>query len=404
MALFNLASASPTDQPSSKRSLFRRTAVALSLSSFALGVVPACTPPVVESPSITIVVTGTSAEPKPALPDALRVVLVQRAHDAQKPHDAIVRIISSVDGPIIEKDLTPTRSNGQVEHAAAAADHKINTALDELSRDVADAEADTPGLSVLPLLDRAGQIANSAIHVMSSGVTTENPTDVRVLGWEFRADSVLNAIERQGELPNLAGHRVTFHGIGIVAGTQPRLSPDARTAIETLWLSLCRRAHADSCTAAPGSPTKEPPTATLSVPVVPTPASYTEGGCLVWAKLSDNALQFAPDSAVLGPDADAVLRPIVEAMQRCNLSVDIAGHIADIGTGAGDSSNLSGRRAQAVADRLLALGLPPQALGTVVGRGTAEPVVSNFTAGQFDPELAQLNRRTELSFHRRSTR
>ncbi|MFI6168935.1 OmpA family protein [Nocardia sp. NPDC051052] len=387
-------------------SLIGRLLAAGLFGTVALGLLPACTNPQPNQPasSETLVITGTSAEPRPALSDSLRAELEQRAHHAQKPGDATVRIISSATGPIIEKDLVPVRSNGEVEHASAAADRKITTGIDDLAELVADAKADTPGLSTLPLLDRAGQIPNSDIHVLSSLVTTENPTDLRVLGWDFQADNVSDGIERQGELPDLAGHTVTFEGIGIVAGSQPRLAPFARTAIANLWVSLCQRMGASSCTAAQGAVSVQPPISTLPVPVVPVPTSRTDGGCPVWATLSDSELRFAPNSAVLGPEADVVLLPIIQAAQRCNLSVDIAGHIADIGTAAGDSSNLSGRRAQAVADRLIVLGLPSQALGTVIGRGATEPVIPNFTGGQFDESKAQQNRRTELSFHRLGTR
>ncbi|MGW5376456.1 OmpA family protein [Nocardia sp. NPDC003999] len=110
-------------------------------------------------------------------------------------------------------------------------------------------------------------------------------------------------------------------------------------------------------------------------------------------------LHFAPDSAALSASADEVLRPLVESARRCRVrQVDVIGHIACTTLDGRDSSNLSGRRAQAVASRLEALGLPPSVLGTVVGRGANEPVIPNLTPdGRFIESAAVLNRRVEVT-------
>lgn len=351
-----------------------------------------------QPPAITVVATATSAEPRVALPDSVRQDIATMAKASKKPGGAMVRLVTSATGPPIERDVTPIRSNGQVQYATGDADRQIRDAVDQLANQLADAAANQPGLGLLPLLDRASHITGSDIHVISSGISTTNPMSFVTLGWDFTPERVVGSIERQGLLPDLTGHRVTFHGLGVTAGTQPPLPPFARDKVEQLWITLCNRAHATSCATAHESFNTTPPIATMPVPVVPIPSVVTEGGCPVWMSLPDGRLSFAANSSQLGPEADAVLQRIVETLRTCNLAVDISGNVAD--TGNGDPDDLSGQRARAVANRLVALGLSPQQLGTVIGRGVANPVVPNLINGQFDEAKAQLNRRTELTFHR----
>ncbi|WP_433683360.1 OmpA family protein [Nocardia sp. CA-119907] len=376
----------------------------LVLLILSIGLLTACAPanPSASTQSVTFVLTATSAEPRPSLPASVRSSLSEQAAQAKNAGDATVHVISSGAGAILAKDLAPMRGN-QIEHAPAERDRKIVAALDDLARQIADVTADRPGLDLLTLLDRASELPSNNIHVVSSGISTEDPVDMRALGWNFKPAAVVDAVDAQGLLPNLSGRHVTFHNLGAAAGSQLRLSPASRDAVTGLWLAMCARAGA-TCTAVTDASGMDAPIAKLPVPVVPLSTSVTDGGCPVWASLSDEVLQFAPRSAVLPDDADNTLRPVVEAARRCNVrSIDIAGHVADLGQG-NEIGDISGQRARAVADRLVALGLPKDALGSVTGRGNREPVVINFTDGQFDESKARFNRRCELTYHRAGSR
>ncbi|MFB8276934.1 OmpA family protein [Nocardia colli] len=371
---------------------------AISVLLFSVAFIPACAnAPGMDQAAITLLTTATSAEPRPTLPDSLTTDLVNVATQSKKPGDATVRLITSPD-EAVTKDLTPLRPNGQVQHAHADAARQIAASVRELADAVSNSHADRPGLDLLGLLDRASQLPGD-LHVISSGISTEAPVDLRVIGWNANPDSVIDSIARQGRLPSLIGRHVTFHGLGIAAGSQPGLPPFARTLVEQLWTGICERAHAASCVIAHDAPSAAAPVTTISVPVVPVPSAITEGGCLVWASLSDAVLHFAPGSSVVPANADDALRSLVAAASSCNIqSVDVTGHIADTGDGK-DDSGLSGQRARAVADRLVSLGLPAQQIGTVAGKGASEPIISNFTGGLFDETKAQQNRRVELNFH-----
>ncbi|MBF6446613.1 OmpA family protein [Nocardia elegans] len=318
---------------------------------------------------------------------------------SKRPGDASVRVVTSATGVITTKDLTPLRPNGQVQHAAADADRQITSSVRGFADQLAESRADQPGLDLLGLLDRASQVPGD-IEVVSSGITTAAPVDLRVVGWNAKPDSVIDSVARQGRLPHLAGRHVTFHGLGIAAGSQPGLPPFARTLVEQLWAGICQRAEAASCTVAHDASFGLAPVAPLPVPVVPVPDAVTEGGCPVWASLSDHTLHFSPESAVLPANADDALRPIVQSAAACSVqSIDITGHIADTGSER-DDRDLSGQRARAVADRLVALGLPAQQLGTVTGKGASEPVVPDIVGGVLDELRAQQNRRVEVTYHR----
>ncbi|WP_280351496.1 OmpA family protein [Nocardia abscessus] len=359
----------------------------------------ACTADHSSHPSITLVVTATSAEPRPSLPNSIRAELISLAKQSKKPGQATVRIITSADGPIIERDLTPMRGE-QVEHAIAAADRKIDAAITNVAEELANAKADTPGLALLPPIDRASTFPGSRMHVISSGVTTEAPTDFRRWGWNIDPTAAVDSVAHQGQISDLRGVSLTFHGLGIAAGTQPQLPPFARQTVRDVWLGICQRGNATSCAAEQEPIAARPPTSTLPVPVVPLPQVQTVGGCPAWMSLSDSVLRFPPDSPQLGVEADSVLAKLVDDAVRCRLRISITGHIADTGTG--DCCDLSGQRARAVADRLLSLGLPADHLGNVIGRGAEQPVIVNITDGVFDEVKARLNRRVELSFERLS--
>ncbi|WP_179377854.1 OmpA family protein [Rhodococcus sp. ACS1] len=377
----------------------RRHCVVLAFVILGVGILSACAPVRAVPRTVTLIATATTAEPRPSLPDSLRTDLMRLAKSSKKAGQATVRLITSPDAPVIERDLTPLRpTNGGVQHAAADADRQIRDALGGVDELLRNSTANTPGLDVLSLLDRASQMPDSDINVLSSGASTEDPVAFQQIGFDFDPVSVIDRIEQGGGLPNLSGHVVAFHHLGITAGSQPRLQPFERQAIETFWLQLCQRAHADSCAIAKDESVTEPPIATLPVPVIPVTTIATEGGCPVWQRLGDDTLHFRPDSAVLPSDADGFLIKIVADARACKLRVSITGHIAD--TGNGDRHDLAGQRARAVSSRLAALGLPTDALGTVEGRGTSEPVISNFTNRQFDEAKARLNRRVELTFHR----
>ncbi|WP_433578549.1 OmpA family protein [Nocardia brasiliensis] len=364
----------------------------------------ACGPADPPQAPVVIVAPATSAEPLPPINKALEAELVSHANRAKKPGDAIVHIVSSVGSPPLTRDLAPMRGK-DVEHGTAR-DRKIRDNIAALQADLSNLAAKAPGLDLLGPMDIASQYPQARIYALSSGLSTFAPVDLFALtagGWNFDPTQVAESVHRQGRL-NLTAHHVTFAGLGVTGGsTQPRLPAFARKQVQDLWLQICNSAGAAKCDLAEGEPPSTPPKATMRVPVIDVPAAFTDrDGCPLYTRLDDETTHFAADSADLPAAANAVLSPLIESAKRCRVrEVDVVGHIACATLECHDSSNLSGRRAEAVAARLLALGLPPSLLGTVTGRGGSDPVIPNLTLdGWFIESAAALNRRVEVSLVR----
>ena len=126
----------------------------------------------------------------------------------------------------------------------------------------------------------------------------------------------------------------------------------------------------------------------LNFPLPPQPAPEPEPVEPPLMRFQDVLFDF--DKSNLRPEADAILTPVLEMLQRdASLNVDIEGHADWMGS---DDYNirLSQRRAQAVVDWLVARGIARERLNAV-GKGEFEPIASNETA-----EGRQLNRRVEV--------
>jgi outer membrane protein OmpA-like peptidoglycan-associated protein len=126
----------------------------------------------------------------------------------------------------------------------------------------------------------------------------------------------------------------------------------------------------------------------LNFPLPPVQAPEPEPAEPPLMRFQDVLFDF--DKSNLRPEADAILAPVLEMLQRDPaLSVDIEGHADWMGS---DDYNirLSQRRAQAVVEWLVARGIARERLNAV-GKGEREPIASNETA-----EGRQLNRRVEV--------
>jgi len=113
-------------------------------------------------------------------------------------------------------------------------------------------------------------------------------------------------------------------------------------------------------------------------------------GCTLAAEYKLHGVNFEFDSAKLTADSTASLDDAVQILKRHkDLHVEVAGHTDSVGN---DDYNmgLSKRRAQAVADYLIAHGANPANI-MVKGYGETDPVASNDTA-----EGRAANRRVEL--------
>jgi len=338
--------------------------------------------------TVVVAATATSAEPAVALPPALRSRLRSQAVKGVPTCIAIV----TPQGKLIALDVTPRRPNGAVENGPNR-DRKVEQNLDVVASRLSTLAATGPGLDPLTVIDRAVGLhpTPGMMIVITSGVATETPTDLRTLGWDLDATEAAARLGRAGDIPSLIGWRVQFVGIGDVAGRQPPLKPALRQRLQNWWLAICRVGGAINCASPRGTISTSAPVSRNAVPVVPLPTPVVAG-----ARIEiPNALLFAINSAVVERGAEQSLGLVVERALRTGESVRVTGYTDAITGSAGHNRQLSQRRADAVGAQLVRLGLPDAQLQSPKGFGSQGASVDREKA---DPAQVSRDRRVEITF------
>ena len=112
--------------------------------------------------------------------------------------------------------------------------------------------------------------------------------------------------------------------------------------------------------------------------------------------LSEDKLYFDFDKSIVKPEYYGVLKEVVDLVEENNLRVSIKAHTDSKGTEK-YNNNLSERRAIAVRDKLIDLGLNRNRIVEVKGMGENYPVAPNTNPnGTDNPSGRALNRRVEF--------
>ena len=345
-----------------------------------------CEPPVPQPP-ITISATATSAESAPSAA-VLHDPLMAYAKAARHTGDATVTIVTATS--TVSVDLTPMRGKA-VERIPDKATTKIEDNLARLETIVTSITATKAGLDPVAAWDRGIAVTPSGGHIylLSSGLSTVAPVDLRRAGGWIANPKGFVKRTRAADLPHTDGRHLTYVGLGYAAGRQPSAGPAARTALTTIYLGLCQKAHAASCDVIDHPVSESPTKATKPVPVV----SLTEvpTACVASQIAIDNSVTFLPDSPHLVDDADKVLRPIAALLRQCptGRKVTVTGHSARTPTSTGPATDLELARARAVRRRLLELGVPARVLGKATAGGQ---LINNMPGGKYSEQLARQNR------------
>lgn len=340
--------------------------------------------------SLTIAATATSVESAPQL-DAVRDQLIEHAQSALFPGDGRVTVV----GPdtVDEIDLTPMRG-ADVENDGGKAERRITENLKKLADVVGHLAATADGLDAIGVLDRALGVTptDGTVVLITSGLSTVAPLDLSQAGdWIPNAAELVDATD-SANLPNATGRHIVFVGLGhaYTNSTQQSAGPAARAALTTIYLGLCGRMNALSCSAVNNL---AEPIAPVSVNVVPILKFDPISTACVTTLTVDASFAFGGDSAVLEPAADAVLQPIAEALAGCvtNEVIDATGYSADIDcdTDPGDAAALELNRASAVLTRLEELGAPRSSIG---GAAAGGQLIDDCPDGVFVEDLGRSNR------------
>ena len=277
--------------------------------------------------------------------------------------------------------------------------------LSSLTSAVEHTRAAWPHADVLDALNVAGHAIRAAcpyggtIYLEDSGLQETGVVNFRETGM-LSADpaAVASFLTRHHNLPYLAGITVVLAGVGDTAPPQVPLSISEQDNVTAIWSAIAKAGGATSVQVDPaplGGPAPAHVPAVLLVPLPAVSSVAGPGGTIIY-RLPD-VLLFYFDSATLVPAADAVLRPLAKQARRRHLGVSITGYASPEGSVTYNVA-LSKRRAIAVRDRLIVLGLPPAQITRVTGAGTAGQTLSAcLTQGQLDEAKCATLRRVVVT-------
>ena len=251
--------------------------------------------------------------------------------------------------------------------------------------------AANPHVNVLDALDVAGRAVREAckhggtVYLRDSGLSETGAMDFRQRGLlKAMPSEVVASLTAEHELPDLKGIAVVLIGIGDTAPPQQPLSIAQRDNLIAIWSAVARAGGATSVQIDPAplsgpAPVAVPPISLVSVLAVG--RRHDSGRTIITVP---DPLLFKLNSAALVPTANAILRPIVRQARSQHLGASITGYASPEGT-ADYNIALSKRRAIAVRDRLITLGLPAGQITDVTGLGAAgHSLNSCFINGHLD--------------------
>lgn len=355
----------------------------LSVIFFGGGVGPNTT--VSESTSdVLVLVTGSSNERQPALPDDARALLRENAL-AEGGNSSVTVVGVDGDGSTRAQgiDLVPRRGgkpDGDEERTPKRREVAADRNVDRVDAAVAGIVATRPGHALLAGFQEAGRQKADTIVVVSSGLDTNNPFDLRKTGFDYSPADLVTYLKKENALPTLSGKTVLL-ALSAADGTQQKLDEPSRRNVERLWTAVLKASGATVRTVA--SRSEQTSVATVATPPIPVPVIESphppEAGSGVTPSttfiLPANLL-FKPNLPTLADPAEAraQLQTVVDHVD-AGTTISIEGHTAYVQGAPSDGVPFSRKRALAIRSLLLELGVRPAAITQVTGVGHLHPIV-----------------------------
>jgi hypothetical protein len=343
--------------------------------------------------TVAIVVAHHANELAPSLGEPQLGALRAAALDPDSD-DAAAYVVAAGRPDVEVVDLEPRRPNGRIERGPRI-DVLVDERLTALQQAVTRAAEQGTDVDLLRALGVAATTDAATVVVLTSGLSTTDPLDMRVTGWDRDPADLARDLREQRLLPELAGRTVVISGLGRTAGAQPALGLRELARLRDLWTAVCEAAGG-SCRVDESVRPALSPVSRLTPPVVPVPAVTT-------ARAPDGvervevpaSVLFAPDSCALTDPATARtdLAPVADRLASGAFAISISGRTAPVGPG--DGVELATCRARAAAELLQQLGVPAHAIAEVRGDGTLldPPDAALDESGRPDPtRLAALRR------------
>lgn len=318
------------------------------------------TPPADVKVAGSVVATATSTnETQIAIPDPVSTALTTLGQKGSGVE--LVKV-----GGDAKTSTTPIDLASRPDQAAA----QLTTTLN-------DNAATVDGRSALAGLEKLGSPTGTPVWVFSPLLDTTGPLDFNELAFDTSPTTVVKALKKSGDLPDLKNREVSFV-VTPVAGDQKALSKLQVGYQHAVWEGVAEAGGAKRVTFYDGTGTTAA-TGTISPVAIPDPNdafdSETKGRTRT-CTLPAPAL-FVSDQATL-IDKSATKT----ALKKCIGNLDITTKITVEGHTAGVSGqdntfakNLSTQRATEVAALLKELDVPAKNIVKVVGYGSSKPLV-----------------------------
>ncbi|MGW4110569.1 OmpA family protein [Actinosynnema sp. NPDC004786] len=338
-----------------------------------------------EATTVRIGVTASANEPRVALTKTV-VDRLAEAVDRGVTRVVVYRQGDASGSAYSDEDFT-VRDGNDLETDAAARELGFEQNLNRLAGRLSELGGTSEDLDPLSVLADMATAAGPAVLVLqSSGLQTTDPIDLTRLGLDFDIASVVASVPDDA-LPELTGKDVIFSGLGQAVGDQPPLPPAARDALVELWLGICAKFGAKSCT---NDPEPVPGGASIGradVPVVD-----------IGEVVHQDALVHLPNSVLFKAGSDelaAGAREVLEEVARKFDNRTTARVIARTASSASPEAaiDLTQRRGRRVVSALTELGVSRAAFTEVVGAGFTSPLAVDLDrAGDLIPAAAARNR------------
>jgi outer membrane protein OmpA-like peptidoglycan-associated protein len=272
--------------------------------------------------------------------------------------------------------------------------------VNQLKKQIDKTRAKNPEVDLLAAINLAVRSVSDAVGpktivVIDSGLQTTGALRFQDQGGALlnaNPDEVVDQLRRTQQLPNLAGMRVVFTGLGDTAAPQQPLPGSARTVLVAIWTKIVESGGGEADIKQAPLPSTQTLKGLPPVTVVPISAQSI-GPLPPVTVLRDSTVGFVPGQAVFrAPDqARAVLADYAKAIINGKRAL-LTGTTASDGT-AEYRLHLSEKRAIAVRDLLVSLGAPADRISTRgVGSNFPGFVPDRDPKGNLSPILAAQNR------------
>lgn len=323
---------------------------------------------------VALGIGARSNNPEPIMTNTVKAAMNSAVNTNQQ-----VTVIRLDGNPkvVYSQAFSPTGANTQSRKA------EYNSYVEGLNQILAgtpstttDVRAQVPQANVLEALAiAAGEVgAGGDVIIMDSGLQTSSPLNFTTGLLADDPETITTFLKNANELPNLAGRRVEFSGLGWTASPQQELSIANRAKVGEIWTDIAKAAGA-SCVEL--DPTPDTNAAISGLPavsvVVQPPPRQAPAKCSVTDLDDSNNVGFNFDSTTFRDPtgADATLRQLAKVIISSGDSVTLTGATSSEGSDA-YNLQLSIERANKVKAVLIQLGVPSSRI-TAHGDGSHLP-------------------------------